>query len=271
MSEIHPTAVVHPDAKLASTVQIGPFSIVDRDVSIGEETQIDSHCLVTGRTSIGRNNRIYNGCSVGTAPQDKKYKGEATYLEIGDRNMIREFCTINTGTTLGGGTTRIGSNNWIMAYVHIAHDCRIGNDTTIANGVQIGGHVVVGDYCTIGGVSGIHQLVRIGTQAMVGAHTPLNRDLPPFIIGFGNPAAEHGVNRRGLERRGFEGSRIIQIEQIYHILYSQGLGLNDAMTRIAKVTCDSPESTQDVEDFLRFLEESQRGQRRLVPSRPSKI
>ncbi len=208
MANIHPTAIVEPGAQLGETVCVDAYAIVRANVQIGEGSHIGPHCVIEGHTRIGRDNRIFQFCSVGAAPQDKKYAGEPTQLHIGDRNTIREFCTLNLGTVQDRGATSIGDDNWIMAYVHIAHDCRVGNQTIFANNATLGGHVHVDDWAIIGGLSGVHQFVKIGAHVMVGFASAVSQDVPPFMLVDGNPLAVRGFNVEGLRRRGFSAERI---------------------------------------------------------------
>jgi len=230
---IHASAIVHPGAKLAAGVSVAPYSIIGEHVEIGEGTTIGAHVVIDGRTRIGKNNRIFAHSALGGEPQDKKYAGEATGLEIGDRNTIREFCTFNCGTVQDAGTTRVGSDNWIMAYVHVAHDCQVGNNTIFANGASIAGHVSVGDYAILGGLTGVHQFVSIGAHSMTGGATLLLQDLPPYVIAQGNDAKPFGINAEGLKRRGFSEEQITEIRRAYKTLYRSGLTLEDARQAIA--------------------------------------
>ena len=225
---IHPSATVHPAAQLAADVEVGAYSVIDEHVSVGAGTRIGHHCVISGRTRIGCNNRIASFVALGGPPQDKKYGGEPTALEIGDNNTIREFCTFNTGTVQDTGTTRVGHNNWIMAYVHIAHDCQVGNDTIFANNAQLAGHVHVGDFAILGGFTLAHQFVRIGAHSFTGLNTVLVHDLPPFVLVSGNPAATHGINSEGLRRRGFSSEAIESLRRAYKTLYRSGLSFEDA-------------------------------------------
>ena len=225
---IHPTALVDVAADLADDVEVGAYSIVGPHVRIDEGTVIASHVLIEGRTSIGRRNRIAAFNAIGGAPQDKKYAGEDTRLEIGDDNVIREYGTFNLGTVQGGGVTRIGSDNWIMAYVHIAHDCVVGSHTIFANKAQLAGHAEVGDWAILGGDTGVHQFVRIGAHAFTGIGTMLRQDVPPFVMVSGDPAAPHGINVEGLKRRGFEPATIAALRAAYKVLYRSGLTLDEA-------------------------------------------
>jgi UDP-N-acetylglucosamine acyltransferase len=232
MPQVHASAIVDSAAELADDVQIGPFSIVGPGVRIGPGTQIGSHVVLVGRTTMGRNNRVFPYCSIGSDPQDKKYAGEATELQIGDGNTFREYCLINTGTAQGGGVTRIGAQNWVMGYAHVAHDCLVGNHTIIANGVQLAGHVNVGDWAIIGGTSAVHQFVRVGAHTMTGGGTILLQDLPPFLMCNGNPAQSHGVHVEGLKRRNFSAAAVTAMRRAYRIVYRDGLPLAEARTAL---------------------------------------
>lgn len=230
---IHPTALVDPAARLGANVSIGAYSVIGAGVEIGDGTSVGPHVVIEGPTRIGRDNRIFQFASLGAAPQDKKYGGEPTTLEIGDRNTIREFCTFNRGTVQDAGATRIGNDNWIMAYVHLAHDCQVGNQTIFANNAQLAGHVHVGDWAILGGFTVVHQFVRIGAHAMTGMGTILLQDLPPYVTASGNPSAPHGTNSEGLKRRGFSPAAIAAIKRAYKTLYRQGLKLDEATAAIA--------------------------------------
>jgi len=225
---IHPTAIVHKDAKLAPDVEVGPFSIIGAHVEIGAGTSIGAHTVIAGRTRIGNNNRIFHHVVLGEIPQDKKYAGEPTTLEIGDGNTIREFCTFHTGTVQDAGVTRLGDDNWVMAYVHLAHDCMVGNHTILANCAQLAGHVHVGDYAIVGGMTGVHQFCRIGTHAMTGAGSVVLADVPPYVTAMGNTAEPYGINSEGLRRRGFSAEVINNIRRAYKTLYKSGLTLDEA-------------------------------------------
>ena len=252
---IHPTALVHSGAKLAAGVSVGPYSIIGEHVTIGEGTTIGPHVLIEGRTRIGVQNRIFGFSALGGDPQDKKYAGEATALEIGDRNTIREYCTFNCGTVQDAGVTRIGNDNWVMAYVHIAHDCQVGSNTILANGANIAGHVHIGDYAVLGGLTGVHQFVIIGAHAMTGGATLLLQDLPPYVTAAGNDAKPFGVNVEGLKRRGFNEGQIAEIKRAYKTLYRSGLGLEEARIAIAEQADKAPE----LQVMVDFLERSRRG------------
>jgi UDP-N-acetylglucosamine acyltransferase len=259
MSRIHATALVALRAELADDVSVGPYSVIGADVRIGPGSSIGPHCVVEGHTTIGRDNRIFQFASIGAEPQDKKYAGEPTRLEIGDRNTIREFVTINTGTVQDVGLTALGDDNWIMAYVHIAHDCRIGNHTIIANATQLGGHVHLGDWVFLGGLSGVHQFVRVGAHAMTGFQTRLSQDLPPYVTAAGNPASATGINAEGLRRRDFSPERIAQVKQMHRLLYRQGLTLADGVNAIAGLKGQLEGSDDDIALMLDFLAHADRG------------
>jgi UDP-N-acetylglucosamine acyltransferase len=238
---IHPTAIVHPGAQLAADVEVGPYSIIGEHVEVGEGTTIDSHVVIEGHTRIGRGNRIYSFAVLGGSPQDKKYGGEPTRLEIGDRNTIREYCTFSTGTVQDAGVTRIGNENWIMGYCHVAHDCQVGNSTIFANNSQLAGHVLVQDFAVLGGFTGVHQFVRVGAHSMTGGGTILRQDLPPYVTAAGNPTKTFGLNAEGLRRRGFPEETISGITRAYKLLYRSGLTLADARASIAAQADELPE------------------------------
>ncbi len=259
MATIHPTALVDPKAQLADSVSVGPYAVIGPNVVIGEGTSIGAHCVVEGHTTIGRDNQIFQFASIGAAPQDKKYKGEPTQLIIGDRNTIREFCTFNTGTTQDEGITRVGDDNWVMAYVHVAHDCQLGNHLILANNATLAGHVHVGDWVIVGGLTGVHQFVRIGAHAMVGFQTRLAQDVPPFMMVQGNPCEASGFNVEGLRRRGFSAERIAAVKQLYKIIYRQGLTLEAAKAQLAELAQARPEAQADVQSVIDFLATATRG------------
>jgi len=225
--------VVAAGARLAPDVQVGPFAVIGSEVEVGAGTTIASHVVIAGRTRVGRGNRIFQFASVGEIPQDRKYGGEPTATEIGDDNVIREFVTIHAGTVLDRGTTSIGDRNWLLAYVHVAHDCVVGNDTTFSNNAQLAGHVVVGDHAVLGGFVGVHQFCRIGAYAMVAAGSIVLQDVPPFVTASGFPAKPHGTNSEGLRRRGFAASDIAAIRRAYKALYRNKLSLDEARAAIA--------------------------------------
>ncbi|HWH84451.1 MAG TPA: acyl-ACP--UDP-N-acetylglucosamine O-acyltransferase [Burkholderiaceae bacterium] len=259
MVSIHPSAIVEPGAQLDAGVSIGAFTIVRGAVRIGAGTSIGPHCVIEGRTTIGRDNRVFQFCSLGAVPQDKKYAGEDTELVIGDRNVIREFCTFNLGVPQAGGITRVGSDNWIMAYTHIAHDCDVGSHTTLANNTTLGGHVQLGDWVTIGGLVGIHQFVKVGAHAMAGFGSAVNQDVPPYMMVDGNPLAVRGFNIEGLRRRGFGPERIAAVKQMHRLLYRNGLGFDEARAAIDALAAERPEAAGDVAMMSAFLAGATRG------------
>jgi UDP-N-acetylglucosamine acyltransferase len=246
---IHPSAIVHPDAKIGKGVEIGPYSVIGEHVEIGDGTWIGPHVVLEGHTRIGRENRIFQFSSLGGEPQDKKYSNEPTRLEIGDRNTIREYCTFSTGTAQDSGVTRIGNDNWIMAYVHIAHDCQVGSNTVFANGASLAGHAHVGDWAILGGFSGVHQFVRVGAHSFIGAFALLLQDLPPYVTVGGSPAAPRGINSEGLRRRSFSTETISAIKRAYRILYRSGLTLVEAREKITVLAADYAE-VQPLADFI---------------------
>lgn len=237
---VHPTAIVDPRARLAADVTVGPYSIIGADVEIGAATRIGPHVVIGEHSRIGARNTIFQFCSIGAAPQDKKYAGEPTRLEIGDDNTIREFCTLNRGTVQDGGVTRVGSHNWIMAYVHLAHDCQIGNHTIFANNAQLAGHVHVGDHAILGGFTVVHQFCRIGAHSITAMGTILLQDLPPYVMASGNTAEPHGINAEGLKRRGHSAAAIAAIKRAYKTLYKSGLSLDEARTQITAASATQP-------------------------------
>ncbi len=247
-------AVVDSDAVIEDDVDIGPFSVIGPEVRIGRETRIGSHVVIKGPTVIGRNNRIYQYASIGDDPQDMKYAGESTCLEIGDRNVIREFVTINRGTVQGGGTTRIGNDNLLMAYVHIAHDCIVGSHAILANGASLGGHVCIDDYAILGGFTIVHQFCHIGSHAFCAMGTGVTKDVPPFLMIAGQPAKPHGINSVGLSRRGFSDEVVGTIKRAYKTLYMRNLKLEEALDSLRKTAIDSPE----VEMFAEFVQNRSR-------------
>lgn len=256
MSElIHPTAIVHAGAKIAEGVSIGPYAVIGEHVEIGANTSIGPHAVITGHTRIGADNRIFQFVSLGEIPQDKKYAGEPTRLEIGDRNVIREFCTFNCGTVQDRGVTRIGNDNWIMAYVHIAHDCVIGNHTIFANNASIAGHVDVDDYAILGGFTVAHQFCKIGAHVITGMGTITFKDIPPYVTASGNEARPYGINSEGLKRRGFLPEALAAIKRAYKTLYRQGLSLAEARESLQK----QAEEQAEIGLFLEFLDRSTRG------------
>ena len=252
---IHPVAIVDPAARIGANVEIGPYSIIGPDVEIGDDTEIGPHVVIKGHTRIGRENRIFQFCSLGEMPQDKKYAGEPTRLEIGDRNTIREFCTFNLGTVQGGGVTSVGDDNWIMAYVHIAHDCHVANKTIFANGASLAGHVTVDDLVIFGGFTGVHQFCRIGAHVITAASSLVLQDVPPYLMVAGNTAQPYGIHVEGLKRRGFTSEAISELKRAYRTLYKSGLLLEEAKAKLAEQAKTQP----DVQLMVDFLEASKRG------------
>ena len=240
MPRLHPTALVDPKAELAGDVEVGAYAIVGPHVTIGDGTVIGPHAVVTGRTRIGARNRIFQFASVGEIAQDRKYGGEPTAVAIGDDNVIREYVSIHAGTAQDRATTTIGNRNWLLAYVHIAHDCVIGDDTTFSNNSQLAGHVSIGDWVTMGGFTGVHQFCRIGAHAMVAAGTIVLQDVPPFVTASGYPAKPAGTNNEGLRRRGFSAADIAIVRKAYKTLYREGLALEDAKSALASSAREHP-------------------------------
>lgn len=240
MDMIHKTALIDPAAKLAKNVKVGAYSIIEEDVTIGEGTEIKSHVTIAKHTDIGKNNRIFQYSSIGEEPQDKKYNNEATRTIIGDNNTIREFVTINRGTIDDNSLTQIGSDNWIMAYVHVAHDCVIGNHVIIANGTTLAGHVHLGDYVILGGFTKLHQFCRIGAHAFTAMDTGFQKDLPPYIMAHGNPAKPRTINAEGLKRRGFSSEDISAIKKSFRLLYKKDLLLEEALVAMQEIANDHP-------------------------------
>lgn len=259
MAKIHPTAIVEPGADIHDSAEIGAYSIIGANVVIGARTRVGPHVVIDGKTSIGEYNVFYQFSSIGAPPQDKKYAGEPTRLEIGDRNTIREFCTFNRGTVQDVGVTRLGNDNWIMAYVHLAHDCQIGNHTIFANNAQLAGHVQVGDWAIMGGFSNVHQFCKIGAHAMVGMSTSLTQDVPPYVILSGNPAQAHGINSEGLKRRGFSREAINAIRHAYKVLYKSGLTLEEAKAALQVQEQSEPEFAAELKLIRDFLQNVSRG------------
>jgi UDP-N-acetylglucosamine acyltransferase len=238
---IDPRALVSPKAELAADVTVGPYAVVGDHVSIGAGTVVGPHAVVMGPSRIGSGNRIFQFASIGDAPQDKKYAGEPTRLEIGDRNVFREFTTVNRGTTKDEGVTRIGSDNLFMSYSHVAHDCRVGSNVVLANTATLGGHVHVGDWVIMGGFSGVHQFCKVGAHAFIGNNAAVTRDVPPYIMAVGQPAEPHSVNSEGLKRRGFTPENIRNIKNAFRILYRSDLRLEEAVKRLEALAADQPE------------------------------
>lgn len=258
-SHIHPTAIVAPGARIAGDVSIGPYSIIGDHVVIGAGTTVGPHCVIDGHTTIGANNNFYRFCSIGGIPQDKKYRNEPTRLEIGDGNTIREYVTINTGTAQDVGVTRLGNDNWIMAYVHIAHDCQIGSHTVIANGVQLAGHIHIGDWAILGGLSAVHQFVRIGAHTMIGGTSSIRQDTPPYLIGAGDPFRPAGINSEGLSRRGFTPEAIAALKEAYKLLYRRNLKVEEACEKMRELQREKPDAADALQPLIDFLAASTRG------------
>jgi UDP-N-acetylglucosamine acyltransferase len=251
----HPTAIIHPNARIAANAEVGAYTVIGEHVEIGAGTKIGPHVVVTGHTRIGKNNQIFQFCSIGEVPQDKKYAGEPTRLEIGDNNVIRECCTFNTGTVQDVGVTRMGNDNWVMAYVHVAHDCQIGSNVIFANSTQLAGHVLIDDYVILGGFTGVHQFCQIGAHVMTAVGTVLLHDIPPYVKVSGSPAAPHGINSEGLKRRGFSSDASTAIKRAYKTLYRSGLTLDEAKIQIDQQAAEHPE----VKILAEFLNRTQRG------------
>lgn len=251
---IHPTAIVDAAARIGRNVEIGPYSIVGPDVEIGDGTWIGPHVVLRGPTRIGRDNRIFQFCSLGEPPQDVTYKNEPTRLEVGDRNILREYFTANRGTVAGGGVTRIGSDNFMLAYCHVAHDCQVGSHTIFANASSLAGHVHVGDYAYLGGFTLVHQRCRLGAHCMTGVNTTLFKDVPPFITVAGEGGTPHGINVRGLRRRGFGEETILALKRAYKTVYHSGLRLEQAVDELEHAAQTEPE----VGRFVEFIKASQR-------------
>jgi len=251
---VHATAQIAEGVKLGADVDIGAYSVIAADVEIGDGSVLGPHVVVNGPTRIGRGNHIHAFAAIGGDPQDKKFEGERSELVIGDRNRIREFVTINRGTGQGGGATRIGDDNWIMAYVHIAHDCQVGNHTVFSNNATLAGHVVIGNHVILSGFSGVHQFCRIGEHAFIGMGCLVNGDVPPFVIMANEYGRPRGINTEGLKRRGFSPERIAGIRRAYKVLYMSGLQLSEAREELARIAGEFP----DVATMIEFLEQAQR-------------
>ena len=251
---IHPSAIVDPAAILAEDVSVGPFSIIGPDVEIGSGTTVGPHVVIKGPSRIGRDNRIFQFASVGEDPQDKKYQGEITRLEIGDRNVVREYCTIHRGTAQDQSLTRIGSDNLLMAYTHVAHDCVIGDEVIMANGASLAGHVSVDDHAILGGFSLVHQFCRIGRHSFSGMGSVISRDIPPYVMVGGSPTKPRGINNVGMERRGYDAEAILQIKRAFKVIYKSRLKLEEAIENLAAMAEQSPE----ILPMLEFLQQSGR-------------
>ena len=259
MTRIHPTAIVDPAAELAADVVVGPFAVIGAGVVIGGGTEVGAHAVVEGPTTIGRDNRIHPHAVLGGAPQDMKYRGEPTALVVGDRNTIREFCTFNRGTAQDAGVTRVGDDNWIMAYVHLAHDVQLGSRCILANNATLAGHVHVGDWAIVGGLTGVHQFCHIGAHVMTGFQSHVSQDVPPFMTVSGNPLAVHGFNAEGLRRRGFSRDRIALVKRMHRRLYRDGLTLDAARAAIEGLRGTVDGGDADIALVLDFLAASTRG------------
>ena len=255
MANIHPSAVVDPRAVLHDSVIVGPYAIIGPDVQIGAHTVVDAHVVISGVTQIGEGNRFHSFGSIGCDPQDKKYKGEPTRLVIGNGNTFFQYVTVSTGTTQDKGVTEVGDNNWIMAYVHIAHDCRIGSNTIFANNVTLAGHVQVGDWVFFGGFTTVHQFCRVGAHAMSAFTAAISQDVPPFVVAAGNRAKPAGVHSEGMRRHGYSAGQISTVKRAYKALYRQSLAYEDALKALQDIAQDSP----DVAEMLAFLQASDRG------------
>jgi UDP-N-acetylglucosamine acyltransferase len=251
MARAHPTAIIEPGAQLADDVEVGPYAVIGPHVEIGAGTSIGAHAVITGHTRIGKRNRIFQFASLGAQPQDKKYAGEPTRLEIGDDNTIREFCTFNTGTAQDTGVTRVGNSNWVMAYVHIAHDCAVGSQTILANNATLGGHVEIADYAILGGLTAVHQFCKIGAHVMTAGGSIVYKDIPPYVMAAGAPVTPHGLNSEGLKRRGFSAEALAALKRAYKTLYREGLTLQEALAKLDEET--APEVAV-LTDFLRRAE-----------------
>jgi UDP-N-acetylglucosamine acyltransferase len=254
VQDIHPTAIIHPMAKLGAGVKIGPYSVIGEHVELGDECEVGSNVLIDGRTTIGKKNRFFHGASIGTIPQDLKYTGDITYVEIGDNNTFREFVTVNSATNEGEKTV-VGSDCLIMAYAHVAHNCVVGNEVILANSVNLAGHVFVDDFATVGGVTPVHQFVRIGKYAFIGGGSRVERDVPPFIKVAGNPLRVYGINGIGLDRRGFSPERCSMIKQMFKLLYKSDLNVAQCVQQLKEGEFADP----DRKIFVEFLEASERG------------
>ncbi len=263
MAIIHPTAIVDPKAQLGEGVEIGAYSIVGADVTIGERTWVGPHVVIEGHTTIGADNKFFQFSSIGAPPQDKKWNGEPTRLEVGDRNTIREFCTFNVGTVQDKGVTKLGNDNWISAYVHLAHDCVVGNNTVFSNNAQMAGHVEIGDWVIMSGYANVHQFCKIGAHAFVGMSTSLTQDVPPFVLLNGNPAQAHGINIEGLKRRGFTREQINALRHAYKTLYRSGLTLDEAKAALLEQEQElarvDAAGAAHLQSFRTFLDTASRG------------
>ena len=253
MGVIHPTAIIEEGARLAKDVKVGPYAIIGPHVEIGKGTTVGAHAVITGHTRIGRDNQIFQFVSLGEVPQDKKYAGEPTRLEIGDGNTIREFCTFNIGTAQDGGVTRVGSHNWVMAYAHIAHDCMVGDHTVLANNTTLAGHVEIGDHAILGGLTAVHQFCKVGAHVITGGGTIVYKDIPPYVTAAGQPAKPHGLNSEGLKRRGFTPEQLATLKRAYKILYRDGLTLQESLAQLDEM------GAAEVGLLTSFLRRAERG------------
>jgi UDP-N-acetylglucosamine acyltransferase len=251
---IDPRAVIAPSAQIATDVEIGPFTVIGADVVIGARTWIGPHAVINGPTVIGTDNKIFQFASLGDAPQDKKYRDEPTRLEIGDRNVFREFVTVNRGTTHDQGLTKIGSDNLLMAYTHVAHDCRLGDKIVMSNCATLGGHVELGDWVIMGGLSAVHQHTKVGAHCFIANNAAVTRDVPPYVMAVGQPAEPHSVNTEGLKRRGFDAAQILNIKRAYRLLYRSKLKLADALEQLDHLATEQPE----IRPFVDFIRRSSR-------------
>lgn len=260
MALIHPSALIDPKAELDSSVSVGPYTVIGPQVRIGAGSRIASHVVIEGDTTIGCDNVIYQFCSLGAAPQDKKYRGEPTRLEIGARNTIREYCSLNLGTAQDAGVTRLGDDNWILAYVHIAHDCQVGSNTIFSNNATLAGHVHVGDWVIMSGFAAVHQFCKIGAHAFVGMNASLSQDVPPFILAAGTPIAARGLNVEGLKRRGFDADEIAALRRAYKLIYKSGLTLDEARAALTMLQAELEEKAAvHVAAMRAFLDSASRG------------
>ena len=258
-TNIHPTAIVDATAELDASVTVGPYAIIGADVVIGAGSTVAAHAVIQGPAKIGSNNRFHSFCAIGGDPQDKKYAGERTCLEIGDNNTFREYVTINRGTAQDVGVTRVGDDNWIMAYVHIAHDCQLGSHTILANTVNLAGHVAIGDWAILGGYTGVHQFCKIGAHVMTGVGSVVLQDIPTYVMAAGNSAAARGVNSEGLKRRGFSAEEIAIIRRAYRTLYRSNLALDEARHSLAATAAADPVAARCLAPLLDFLGSVTRG------------
>ena len=259
MSKIHSTAIIDPQAQLDSSVEVGAYSIVGPNVRIDAGTVIGPHVVIDGHTTIGKDNKFFQFCSIGAAPQDKKWQGEPTRLEVGDRNTVREFVSFNLGTVQDEGVTRLGNDNWISAYVHLAHDCQVGSNTIFSNNAQLAGHVHVGDWAILSGFVGVHQFCKIGAHAFIGMYTSLTQDVPPYVLVSGNPAGARGVNLEGLKRRGFTREQLDGIRSAYKLLYRNGLTLEESKAALQAEEERLPAAANDIRLLRDFLGTASRG------------